>query len=99
MYIKTLEEIKNKLIELKPYLREKYKIKEIGIFGYYVRRKQKKGSDLDILLEFEETPDLFTYIEIESFLSKKLKVRVDLIMKSALKPYMGRRILKEVVYI
>jgi predicted nucleotidyltransferase len=32
--MKNLEEIKQKLIELKPILKEKYKVKEIGIFGY-----------------------------------------------------------------
>jgi predicted nucleotidyltransferase len=29
------------------------KIKEIGIFGSYVRGEQKKKSDVDILVEFE----------------------------------------------
>lgn len=97
--MKTLEEIKNKLRELKPLLKEKYKIKEIGIFGSYIKEKYRKRSDLDILVEFEEPPDLFTYIEIEDFLSKKLKVKIDLVMKSALKPYIGKIILEETVFI
>lgn len=98
--MRTFEKLKNKLIQLKPELQEKYKIKEIGIFGSYIRGEQKKTSDLDILVEFEEAPDLFTYIEIEDFLSKKLNVRVDLVMKSALKPYIGKIILQEAaVYI
>lgn len=97
--MKTIEEIKRKLIVIKPFLKEKYKIKEIGIFGSYVRGEQKKRSDCDILVEFEEVPDLFTYIEIEEFLSRKLKVKVDLVMKSALKPYIGKIILEEVEYI
>lgn len=97
--MKNFEEIKKKLLELKPILQEKYKIKEIGIFGSYVKNKQTKRSDLDILVEFEESPDLFTYIEIEEFLSKNLKVKVDLVMKSALKSYIDKIILKEVVNI
>jgi len=97
--MKALEEIKQRLIELKPILKEKYKVKEIGIFGSYIRGKQSKRSDLDILVEFEETPDLFTFLELEDFLSKRLKVKVDLVMKSALKPYIGKIILQEVVYL
>jgi len=95
----TLERIKQKVTELKLVLKEKYKVKEIGIFGSYVRGKQSKRSDLDILVEFEEVPDLFTFLELEDFLSKKLKVKVDLVMKSALKPYIGKIILQEVVYL
>jgi len=97
--MKRVQHIKKALIKLKPLLIEKYKVKEIGIFGSYVKGRQKKKSDLDILVEFYEKPDLFTYIEIESFLSEKLKVPVDLVMKSALKPYIGKIILKEVEYI
>jgi len=97
--MKNLEEIKQKLIELKPILKEKYKVKEIGIFGSYIKGKQTKRSDLDILVEFEEVPDLFTYIEIEEFLSRKLNVKVDLVMKTALKPYIGKIILQEVKYL
>jgi len=94
-----LEDIKKKLVEIKPILREKYKVKEIGIFGSYVRGKQRKSSDIDILVDFEEVPDLFTFVEIEEFISKKLGIKVDLVMKSALKPYIGKIILHEVEYI
>ena len=95
----NIEEIKEKLRELKPVLEEKYKVSQIGIFGSYVKGKQKKRSDLDILVDFYEVPDLWTYIELQDFLSRKLKVKVDLVMKSALKPYIGEIILQEVVYI
>jgi len=97
--MKTIEEIKKKLIKIKPFLKEKYKVKEIGVFGSYIKGTQGKKSDLDILVEFEEVPDLFTYIEIEEFLSRQLNMKVDLVMKSALKPYIGKFILQEVKYI
>ncbi|BAU22619.1 hypothetical protein THC_0219 [Caldimicrobium thiodismutans] len=94
-----IEEIKEKIRELKPVLQEKYKVSEIGIFGSYVRGEQKKKSDLDILVDFYEVPDLWSFIELQDFLSKELKVKVDLVMKSALKPYIGKIILQEVIYI
>ncbi|MGC8815257.1 MAG: nucleotidyltransferase family protein [bacterium] len=97
--IRDLKEIKEKLKELKPLLKEKYKIKEIGIFGSYLKGNQTKKSDLDILIDFYEIPDLWTFIEIQEFLSKKLKIKVDLVMKSALKPYIGKVILQEVEFL
>ena len=97
--MKKIEEIKETLIKLKPFLKEKYKVKEIGIFGSYVKNKQKEGSDLDILVEFEEVPSLIEFIEMENFLSDKLKIKVDLVIKKALKPHIGKVILKEVIYL
>ncbi len=78
---------------------ENYKVKEIGIFGSYVRGEQQEKSDLDILVEFYETIGLFKFVALERYLSQLLGVKVDLVMKSALKPRIGRRILKEVNYI
>lgn len=40
--MKTIIELKSKIEELKPLLKEKHKVKEIGIFGSYVKDKQKK---------------------------------------------------------
>lgn len=97
--MKNLKQMENKLEELKPFLRERFKVKKIGIFGSYRRGKQRKGSDLDILVEFEEEPSLFKFLELEEHLSKILKRKVDLVMKSALKPYIGKHILREVIYI
>ncbi|MBU4403898.1 MAG: nucleotidyltransferase family protein [Actinobacteria bacterium] len=96
--MKKAEEIKRKLTQCKPELKSGFQVKEIGIFGSYVRNEQKKNSDLDILVDFEETPSLFKFMELESYLKTILKVKVDLVMKSVLKPRIGRRILNEVVY-
>jgi predicted nucleotidyltransferase len=92
-----IEEISNKLIEIKPTLRSKYKVKDLEIFGSYIRGEQKKGSDIDILVNFYETIDLFTYIELENFLSKILGIKVDLVMKDTLKSRIKERILEEAI--
>jgi len=80
-----------------PEISRKYKVSYLGIFGSYVRGEQEPESDLDILVEFEETPSFFEYIRLEDYLSEILGVKVDLVMKSALKPAIGKRILEEVV--
>ena len=80
-----------------PVLAKRYKVKYMGVFGSYIRDEQKRTSDLDLLVEFYETPSLFQYIRFENYLSKLLGVKVDLVMKDALKPAIGKHILKEVV--
>ena len=99
--MKTFEQIKNTLTKHKEELRQKYKIKEIGIFGSYVRGEQKKQSDIDILVEFEETADLslLDFIGIENYLSDVLGIKVDLVEKHTLKPRIGKHVLEEVVRI
>jgi predicted nucleotidyltransferase len=82
-----------------PELSKKYNISYLGIFGSYVRGEQKEDSDLDILVEFSKAPDLFEFIGLKQDLSDILEVNVDLVMKSALKPRIGKRILEEVVQV
>ncbi len=97
--MKSLEEIKKIINEYRPILKERFKINSIGICGSYVRKAEKAKSDIDILVEFYETIDLFEFVELEGFLSEALGVKVDLVMKETLKPRIKNRILKEAVYI
>jgi predicted nucleotidyltransferase len=98
--MKKIEEIKDTLKKHKEELRKNFKVKEIGIFGSYVRGEQKKrGSDIDILVDFEEPIGFFKFMDLEEYLSNLLGTKVDLISKKALKPRIGKYILKEVIYI
>jgi len=99
--MKKIEEIKRVLKEYKEELKKKYGIKEIGIFGSYIRQEQSKDSDLDILVEFEPDAkmDLIKFVELENHISELLEMKVDLVMESALKPRIGKYILREVVYL
>jgi len=98
---KSVDEIKRLLKKYEREMEEKYGVRKIGVFGSYVREEQKKGSDIDILVEFypQAEMDLIKFVELEEYLSDLLGIKVDLVMKSALKPRIGKRILKEVVYI
>ena len=97
--LKTVAEIKKMLESHRDDLREKYGVKEIGIFGSYVREEQKETSDVDILVEFERPLGLLSFVGLKNHLSDFLGVEVDLVMKRALKPRIGKRILAEVVYV
>jgi len=97
--MKSSKEIKEILKQHKREISEKYKVKEIGLFGSCVRRQQKKKSDIDILVEFDEVPDLLKFIELEGYLEKILKHRVDLVRKSAIRSELKNKILMETLKI
>lgn len=96
---KSLDEIRKILNKQRDELRLKYKIKEIAIFGSYVRGEQKKESDIDILAEFEEPISLLDLVGAELYLSEILKIKVDLIPKEDVRPELKEIILKEAVSI
>jgi len=52
--METKEGIKEILKRVKPILKEKFKVKEIGIFGSYIQEEESKESDVDILVESSE---------------------------------------------
>jgi predicted nucleotidyltransferase len=83
----------------KSELTSKYKVKEIGIFGSYVRGEQKANSDLDILVDFYEIPDLYAFVGLADYLEDKLKKNVDLVRKAAIRNELRDQILGEVVYL
>lgn len=97
--MKKIKEIKKKLKEIEPLLREKFKIKEIGIFGSYVRGEENKESDLDVLVEFEREAKTFdNYMDLKFFLEEIFSKKVDLIISGALKEGIKERIMEEVKY-
>ncbi|MFZ2095190.1 MAG: nucleotidyltransferase family protein [Anaerolineales bacterium] len=94
-----LSNILSKLRQLLPLLSERYKVQTLGVFGSYVRQEQQADSDLDILVTFSQIPSLLKFIELEYYLSDAFGVKVDLVMKDALKPAIGKQILKEVMLV
>ncbi|MFN3689381.1 MAG: nucleotidyltransferase family protein [Fimbriimonadales bacterium] len=97
--MKQREEIERCLREHKAELKEKYGVREIGLFGSYVRGEQRKRSDVDILVEFDIVPGLLKFIELEDYLSRLLGLRVDLVRKASIREELRERILSEVVMI
>ena len=99
--MKNIDEIIEILKADKAELRKRYGVKEIGVFGSYVREEAGAHSDLDILVEFDTGANigLLKFVNMENHLSDILSVKVDLVMKSALKPTIGRHILEEVIYL
>ena len=97
--MKTKEELLQKLKDEFLSLKEKFGIKRMGLFGSCARGTQTKKSDIDILVEFENPVGFFKFIELETYLSLKLGIKVDLVTPDALKPLIKPQIMKEAIYV
>lgn len=93
------QEIKKKIQPNLPMMREKYHVKQLGIFGSYARGDQNEQSDLDILVDFDAPVGLFDFIRLENYLSEIVEKKVDLVTRRALKPIIRADVLKEVIYV
>lgn len=95
--LRSIDEIRRILRMSMPEARRRWKVRSMGVFGSYVRGVAHATSDLDVLVEFDEAPSLLEYIFLEEYLSSQVGLKVDLVMKKALRPRIGKRILAEVV--
>ena len=95
----SLVKILEHLRQHQPDLVEAYGVRSLGVFGSYVQGDAKPDSDLDILVAYHKPPTLFEFVGLQRQLSQILNIRVDLVMKTALKPKIGKRILAEVVLV
>jgi hypothetical protein len=74
-------------------------VKKIGLFGSYLKDKQKESSDIDFIVEFEEDKKTFdNFIELAFFLEEIFKKQVDLLTLESISPYIKPYIEKEIVY-
>lgn len=88
-----------RLRDLNLQLNREFGVSRIGIFGSYARGEARKGSDVDLLVEFQRPVNLFEFSRLKSFLSSQLELPVDLVTPAALKPLIKEEILKSVSYI
>ena len=97
--MKSLQEIRIQLKDLRPTLKDNFSVDSIELFGSYVRGEQNKKSDLDVLVTFAEPNDvdLLKFIELRLFLKDQLGVDVDLVEKDTVKPRLKQRIFEEAV--
>lgn len=95
--------LKNKdniLLALKNHkeeLQKKYGIKEIGLFGSFVRGEETDKSDVDILVEFKTPVGLLMVSSLENYLSDLLGIKADVVRKRSIKRELKDNILKEVI--
>ncbi len=97
--VTSLEEIKEVIDQHKPELRGQFHVDKIGVFGSYARGDQKKRSDIDFLVTFDETISLFTLGGLYEYLKEITGAAVDVVPGEDLRPEFRDRVMKDVVYI
>jgi predicted nucleotidyltransferase len=98
--MKTKDDILATIHTHKPEF-SKLGVRSIGLFGSYVRGEQSDKSDIDILIDFEPDQENFdnymaAYDQFEQLFKNE---RIELVTKNGLSPYIGPKILNEVVYV
>lgn len=93
-YLKIISNNKQKLVD-------EFHVKEIGIFGSFATGENKKNSDIDILVEFDENGETFSnYMGLKFYCEKILKKKkVDLVIKESIRKELKNTILEEVIYV
>ena len=76
-----------------------YKVKRIAIFGSYAKGVSRKGSDIDFLVEFMPTADLFDQVGLKQDLESLLKNEVDVVTSKSLNRYIRDKVLREAIYL
>ena len=66
-------------------LRQKFNVQTIRLFGSVARDEAGIDSDIDLLVGFEETPTLFEFMRLRSFLEGLFGRKVDLTTETGLK--------------
>jgi hypothetical protein len=103
---KALEDIIKILMRHQKVLERKYHLRDIGIYGSYVRSEQKEDSDLDMIVDFKDENSLrgLEYIglltDLENYFEKILGIKPHLASKNhAMSSEKWNSIEKEMVYV
>jgi predicted nucleotidyltransferase len=88
------------ILQEKKELLTKYGVKRIGLFGSYIKNKQNKNSDIDILIEFFTNQETFdNLMTIYNILENAFEnQKIEIVTKNGLSKYIGSYILKETEY-
>jgi predicted nucleotidyltransferase len=94
----NMEEIKQKLHQELPRLKQEFPIQSLALFGSYVRNEQTAASDVDIIVEFNDNIG-WEFLDLQSELEKLLVKKVDLISKRGIKPRYWEYLKDKLVYV
>jgi hypothetical protein len=80
-------------------MRSRFGVRNLSVFGSVARGDERPGSDVDVLVEFEQTPTFDQFMDLKLYLEELLRRKVDLVTRHALKPRMRPIIEKEALHV
>ena len=94
----SLEQTLTVLRKLNPFLKERFGVESLGVFGSVARNEAGMNSDVDIVVEMP--PDLYAMVHIKEYLEEALNAPVDLVRyRTSMNALLKKRIEREVVYV
>lgn len=97
--MKTKVEVLKILEKDLPYLKKVFHVEKIGLFGSYARGEQTEQSDLDLMVEFEKTPDFLELSDLEEHLSDLVGFKVEIVTPGGLKNRIKHNIMKDMEFV
>ncbi len=99
--MQSKNEILNFLSKKREFLKENFHIIKLGIFGSFARGDNESGSDIDLIVEFEEnTQNLFDIKRnLKAYIKENLNLEVDICREKYIKPRYKKEITNEVKYV
>ena len=99
--METQEEILEFLKTNREFLKQRFHVIKIGLFGSFARREQTSKSDIDLLIEMDaDAVDVHRLkIGLREFISGRFNRTVDLAREKYLRPYSRNQILKEAIFV
>ena len=91
----TREKIVEILRKELPHFVSEYGVKRIGLFGSYAKGAPTKGSDIDILVEFER-PIGLKFIEFAGYLERLLGRSVDILTPVGIESIRVERVARDI---
>jgi predicted nucleotidyltransferase len=88
------EDIMSRLRAMKPAFKD-MGLKRVRVFGSVLNGQAKKESDIDLIVDFFETPGLLQFIHVKHELEDRLGCVVDMTMADGLHPLIRDNVLKE----
>jgi uncharacterized protein len=79
-------------------LSNRYHLTSIGIFGSFTREDFRDDSDIDILIDYDQSIGI-EFIDLAEELEKILNRKVDLVSKNGVKPKYFDEIQKDLIYV
>ena len=73
------------LAEHQHELRQRFGVTSLRLFGSVARDEASEHSDVDVLVDFDDSPSLFGFLKLQEYLRKLLGAKVDLVTESGLK--------------
>jgi predicted nucleotidyltransferase len=75
----------------------RFGVKSLRLFGSVARDEAADGSDVDLLVDFEEPPGFSSFMKLRIFLEDLLGTRVDLVTENGLRDRVRPYVEKEAI--